>query len=158
MNKALNMFNKSQRFPMGKRIFSWMVCRQAPYFKTIHPLFVELQPGRCVIKMKKRKSVTNHLGTMHAIAMCNLVELAGGIGTDVSIPAHMRWIPKGMTVEYLTLATTDLTGIFETDIRELENWDMKKLFPATVNCYDKDGTVVMRGTINIHLSPRKKHD
>lgn len=155
MSKALDMFNSMKEYPMGKRIYSWVVCRQAPYFSTISPLFEELRPGRCVIKMKKRRAVTNHLGTVHAIAMCNLVELAGGIGTDVSIPDNMRWIPSGMTVEYLALAKTDLTGIFETDIKELKKWDTKKQFPATVNCYDTGGNVVMRGTINIHLSLKK---
>lgn len=156
MSKALDMFTSIKGYPMGKRIYSWLVCRQAPYFSTISPLFEELQPGRCVIKMKKKRAVTNHLGTVHAIAMCNLVELAGGIGTDVSIPGNMRWIPKGMTVEYIALAKTDLTGVFETDIKQLEKWDIKKLFPATVNCYDTDGNVVMRGTINMHLSLKKR--
>jgi len=156
MSQALNMFNRMKGYPAGKRIYSWIVCRKAPYFGTIKPLFDELTPGKCVIKMKKRRSVTNHLGTVHAIAMCNLVELAAGVGTDVSIPGNLRWIPRGMTVEYIALATTDLTGIFETDFRQLDNWDITKLFPATVNCYDTSGKVVMRGTVNMHLSRKKK--
>ena len=106
--------------------------------------------------MKKKRAITNHLGTVHAIAMCNLVELAGGVGTDVSIPENMRWIPRGMTVEYLALAKTDLTGIFETDINQLTGWDINKDFPALVNCYDTSGNAVMRGTINMHLSLKKR--
>ena len=156
MSKALDMFDKMKGYPMGRNLYSWLVCRQAPYFGTIHPYFVEVKPGRCVIKMKKKRAITNHLGTVHAIAMCNLVELAGGVGTDVSIPENMRWIPRGMTVEYLALAKTDLTGIFETDINQLKGWDIKKEFPAVVNCCDTSGNVVMRGTINMHLSLKKR--
>lgn len=141
---------------MGKKIFSMLVCRKAPYFGTIKPLFEELEPGRCVIRMKKRKAVTNHLKTVHAIAMCNIVELAGGICTDVSVPPDVRWIPGGMTVEYLSLAKTDLTGVCNIDLEKLKVWDLKKNFPAEVNLYDTSGAVVMRGTINIHLSLKKK--
>lgn len=43
----------------------------------------------------------NHIGTVHAIAMCNMAELAGGTMTEVTVPSTHRWIPKGMTVEYL---------------------------------------------------------
>lgn len=156
MNKALNIYNTLKGYPMGKKLFSWILCRRAPYFGTISPLITVLEPGKCMVKMKKRRAVTNHLGTVHAIAMCNLVELAGGLGTDVSIPENMRWIPGGMTVEYLALAKTDLTGIFETDIKKLEKWNMKKPFPAEVKCYDTNEKVVMKGTISMHLSLKKK--
>jgi hypothetical protein len=156
MSKALNLFNSMQGYTGGKRLFSWLVCRKARYFGTIKPYVVELKPGKCVIKMKKRKAVTNHLNTVHAIAMCNIVELAGGMGMDVSIPDHYRWIPSGMTVEYLALAKTDLTGIFETDINKIREWDLNKPYPAIVNCLDTDGKIVMRGTIDIHLSLKKK--
>lgn len=156
MNKILKTYNMLKDFPAGKRIFSFLVCRQARYFGTINPLFEELKPGRCVIRMKKRKSVTNHLKTVHAIAMCNLVELAGGVCTDVSIPEGFRWIPKGMTVEYIALAKSDLKGVCDIDLEKVSRWDLTEDFPAEVNCYDTSGTVVMRGIINMHLSKKKR--
>ncbi|WP_269431109.1 DUF4442 domain-containing protein [Photobacterium gaetbulicola] len=42
---------------------------------------------------------SNHLNAVHAIAMFNMAELAGGMMTDVSIPVNSRWIPVGMMVE-----------------------------------------------------------
>jgi len=156
MNKIIKIFNFLKGYPEGKRIFSFLVCRQAPYFSTIKPLFEELEPGRCVITMKKRKSVTNHLKTVHAIAMCNLVELAGGICTDVSIPGGVRWIPKGMSVEYLALAKSDLRGICSIDLEKVKTWDLDRDFPVEVNLYDTSGTAVMKGTITMHLSVKKK--
>lgn len=155
MNRILKIYNSLQGKPFGKRLFSYLTCKNAPYFGSIKPLFVELKPGRCVIFMKKRKSLTNHIKTVHAIAMCNLVELAGGICTDVSLPDGVRWIPSGMTVEYLALAKTDLTGICNINVDALKNWDFNKVFPAEVNVYDTSENVVMRGTINIHLSKKK---
>lgn len=155
MNKAIKTFNSLKGIPFGKKIFSYIICSKAPYFKTIRPLFVELEPGKCVIFMKKRKSVTNHLKTVHAIAMCNLVELAGGLCTDVSIPEGIRWIPKGMTVEYLALAKTDLLGVCNIDVEKIKVWDLSKDYPAEVNLYDTSDKIVMRGVINIHLSQKR---
>jgi len=155
MNRILKTYNSLKGIPLGKRLFSYITCKSAPYFGSIRPLFQELEPGKCIILMKKRKSVTNHIKTVHAIAMCNLVELAGGVCTDVSLPDGVRWIPKGMTVEYLALAKTDLKGVCLIDLEKLKNWDFGKDFPADVNVFDTSEKIVMRGTINMHLSRRK---
>lgn len=156
MNRSLKIYNRLHGIPSGKRIFSFIVGKQAPYFSTIRPLFEELEPGKCVISMKKRRSVTNHLKTVHAIAMCNLVELAGGICTDVTVPEGVRWIPKGMTVEYLALAKSSLKGICNIDLQELNTWDLNNDFPVEVNLFDTTGNVVMRGVITMHLSRKNR--
>ena len=63
----------------------------------------------------------NHIGTVHAIALCNLAELSAGVMTDATIPASMRWIPKGMTVEYLKKATGTMRGVATPDIPAVES-------------------------------------
>lgn len=64
-------------------------------------MFEDLKPGYCAVSIKKHRAVLNHLGTVHAIAMCNMAELAGGTMTDATVPKTHRWIPKGMQVEYV---------------------------------------------------------
>ena len=155
MNRILKTYNRLASLPLGRRIFSFLACVNAPYFSTIKPLFISLEPGRCEILMKKRRSVTNHLKTVDAIAMCNLVELAGGVCTDVSLPDDLRWIPRGMTVEYIALAKTDLKGVCLIDTERLKNWNLAEDFPAEVNCYDTSGNVVMRGIIKMHISRKR---
>ena len=81
MNAALSAWRRLQAKPFGKAIFSRAVCFKAPYFGTISPRFAELQPGRARVSMRKRRAVQNHIGTVHAIAMCNLAELAAGTVT-----------------------------------------------------------------------------
>jgi hypothetical protein len=51
-----------------------------------------------------RKEVTNHLASVHAIALSNAAKLAGGMMIEISIPSGAKWIPKGMKVEYLAKA------------------------------------------------------
>ena len=98
---VLATYRRLARWPAGRWLFSRRVCWKAPYFASIAPRIEVLEPGRCVATIRHRRAVTNHLGTVHAIALCNLAEFTGGLGCDASLPPSMRWIPKGMTVAYL---------------------------------------------------------
>jgi len=111
MQKTLKLYQSLAHLPLGKIIFSKTLCFLTPYFSSIKPLVEELGPGRCVVLMKKRRAVTNHLNTVHAIAMCNMAELAGGLMTEVTLTQGKRWIPSGMTVKYKKKAKTNLTAI-----------------------------------------------
>jgi len=137
----------------GKWIFSKLVCLKAPYFSTIHPRFEALRPGYCEVHIKKRRGVLNHIGTVHAIAMCNMAELAGGIMTDVSIPATHRWIPKGMTVEYLGKAKTNLRAIAE--LSPIPSFDGSSDLPVTVKILDANDKTIFRAVITMLVSQKK---
>lgn len=88
-------FGRLSGSAIGRWLFSRLVCWRAPYFGSIHPHIETLEPGRCVVRLRQRRRIQNHLGTVHAIALCNAAELAGGLATDVTIPGSMRWIPQG---------------------------------------------------------------
>ena len=107
---SLKLFRLLGRTAAGRWTFTRIICAKAPYFASISPLIEELAPGRCVVLLRDRRRVRNHIGTVHAIAMCNAAELAGGLATDVSIAPTQRWIPKGMTVRYLHKAKGTLTA------------------------------------------------
>ncbi len=113
MNQTLAMFNQA-----GAEKFTELACQMAPYFKSISPLFLALEPGYAEVQLKKARAVENHLGTVHAIAMCNAAELAAGTMTQASIPHGMRWIPKKMEVEYQRKAKTDLRAV--ADARDID--------------------------------------
>jgi acyl-coenzyme A thioesterase PaaI-like protein len=136
--------------PGGKWLFSRIVCTRAPYFASIRPRFVELRPGRSEVRIRKHRSVLNHLGTVHAIAMCNMAELAAGTVTDVTIPGTHRWIPKGMTVHYLQKATTDLRAVAELEF--LPALGDSAEIPVTVEVFDANGEAVLRAVIRMWLS------
>jgi len=103
MSQFLSMFNQ-----MGSEKFSDGIGQLAPYFATIDPEITEFKSGFCKLILRNQKKIHNHLGTIHAIAMCNAAELVAGMTTDASIPVGARWIPQGMAVKYLAKAKTDL--------------------------------------------------
>lgn len=153
-NLALQSWNRLSRLPLGPQAWSRLVTVRAPYFRSITPQMVELAPGHCVAVMKKRWRITNHLGTVHAIAMCNLAEFAGGLMTEVSVPASHRWIPKGMSVEYLRKATTDLRAVCAS--LPLPDFGSEPFeWPVPVDVLDLQGDTVFRAVIRMWVSPQR---
>ncbi len=144
MSELLDLYQSA-----GNALFSEKICDIVPYFATIEPQFVALLPGYAEVTMPNTRKVHNHLGTVHAIAMCNLAEIAAGLMTDVSIPENSRWIPVGMNVRYLAKAKTDLRGI--ADGREID-WSSPGDKSIPVSITDKDDIEVCAATIIVKVS------
>ena len=150
---VLQLYRKLERKPLGRWLFSMLVCLKAPYFGSIRPRIVSLQPGRGAATIRHRRRVTNHIGTVHAIALCNLAEFVGGLTCDVSIPGTMRWIPKGMTVEYLKKAIGTQHAVATPAFPPHESAEGYDL-PMEVVVTDAAGDTVFRARIAMWVSPR----
>lgn len=137
----------------GRWAFSTAVCLKAPYFLSIRPTFVSMDPGRVEVSMPKRWGITNHIGTVHAIAMCNAAELAGGTCVEVSLPGHLRWIPVGMEVQYIALAKTSLRAVATINVDDLQEPGDKIV---AVDLIDTNDVVVFHADIRMRLSEKKK--
>ncbi len=137
----------------GKWAFSRMLCFKAPYFGTIRPRFEELRPGFCELGIRKRRAVLNHLGSVHAIAMCNMAELAGGTMTEVTVPSSHRWIPKSMVVQYLKVAKSDLAAVATP--RTQIDLSQAGEFQVDVVVRNQEGETVFTALITMWVTPRK---
>lgn len=152
---VLSLYRRMRRWPAGRWLFSRAVCHRAPYFATIAPLVTVLEPGRCEVRMQDRRRLRNHIGGVHAIAMCNLAELAAGLMTDATIGAGLRWIPKGMAVEYQGRANGPLLAVAtpEADTPALaggQEW------PVAVAVSDRSGQQVFHARVVMWVTPAKK--
>jgi acyl-coenzyme A thioesterase PaaI-like protein len=152
-SSVLELYRRTTRWPGGEWLFARAVCWRAPYFATIAPRITRLEPGRCEATLRHRRKVTNHIGTVHAIALCNLAELSGGLVTDASIPTSMRWIPKGMQVEYLKKAVGRMRAVATPDFVPVASDDAYAL-PVTVAITDAAGDAVFRARIAMWVSPK----
>ena len=148
--KLWMMLGKSS---FGQWMVSKIVCFKAPYFSSIKPRFIKIEPGCVEVSMKKRRSVQNHIKTVHAIAMCNAAELAGGTCLDVSLTSGMRWIPVGMKVQYLKMAKTDLKIICQVDNYD---WNDAQDVIMPVGVFDTDGDEVFHADITMRISLKKR--
>jgi acyl-coenzyme A thioesterase PaaI-like protein len=131
--------------PGGKRLFSWLVGRTAPYTATIGGRVRELAPCRAVATLRDRRKVRNHLRSVHAIAQINLAEMVSGLAVMYSMPDGLRGIPVHLEIDYekkargTITATCDLPGpIPEPPAGE------RVAFEAPVVLTDPEGDVVSR--------------
>jgi acyl-coenzyme A thioesterase PaaI-like protein len=149
-NSVLALYERCRRLPFGDRLFTTIVARRAPYFRSISPHIVSLTPGACEVLVKKARPVLNHIGTVHVIAIVNGLEMAMGVMAEASIPAGLRWIPKGMNVNYTAKAGTD--------IRCLARLDQSAWRPGEVDvdvvAQDADDEPVVKGTIRLWISEK----
>lgn len=152
MPSILDLWNTSSALPQGRRLFSLAFSQKAPYFASVRPMFVDLRPNYAELKIKKRRGVQNHIGTVHAIALCNGLEAAMGALAEVTIPDHKRWIPKGMDISYTAKADSDIRCIAETDPEQWES-DNPDLH-VRVKGVRKDGTVVIEGVIRLWVTEK----
>jgi acyl-coenzyme A thioesterase PaaI-like protein len=152
-SKTLTLWRTLSGSAPGRWLFSRLLCLKAPYFSSIRPLFDVLEPGKAVARIRKRRAVTNHIGTVHAIAMANLCELVAGTVTEVSVPRSMRWIPRSMKIDYLARAETDLTG--EATLPAIHDGGAQDIVvPVAVT--DKSGKQVVLAYITMYLSPKSR--
>lgn len=150
--KVLDLYDRATRMPLGKGAFSFAFALKAPYFLTIAPTLVELRPNHAEVRVRKWWGVHNHIGTVHAIAVANGLEMAMGALAEASIPDGLRWIPKGMELEYLAKSTSTLLATADTDPAD---WEQPGEIAVRVQATRDDGTVVVRGVIRLHLSATK---
>lgn len=151
MSTALTAWNRLKGNAAGRWLFTRVVCWRAPYFASIRPLFLQLGDGSVEVRMRKRRSVSNHIGTVHAIAMANLCEIAAGTMMEALLDPSLRWIPREMTIRYLARATTDVVA------RSI----MPQVLPGqvqdavvAVSVHDTSGAEVVRADITMYLSPK----
>ena len=155
MANVADLYKTSTALPLvGDRVFSSAFAQKAPYFWSIRPRFTVIEPNHAELVIPKRRAVQNHLGTVHAIALCNGLEAAMGALAEATIPSHKRWIPKGMEVSYTAKATTDITCIAETDPAQWTSDDPD--LPVRVKGIRKDGTVVIEGEIRLYVTDKPK--
>jgi len=147
------LYRRLSLLPRGRTLFSLVFEQAAPYFRTARPRFVALGPNRAELTIRKRRRVQNHLGTVHVIAICNGLEAAMGALAEATIPAHRRWIPRGMEVDYAAKATTDITCVATTDPADWARTGDVEV-PVQVVATRSDGTAVVEGTIRLWVTDR----
>ena len=152
-SKALQLYRRLKSWPAGRWLFTRLICWKAPYFGSIAPRIAHLEPGLCVGYLRHRRKVRNHIGTVHAIAMCNLAELVMGVMVDASTPAGMRWIPKAMQVRYLKKANGTITATARLREPLAVSGDGYEV-DVPVELHDDHSQLVCEITVTCWISPR----
>ena len=78
-----------------------------------------------------------------------------GLAAEVSIPSHLRWIPKGMDVSYKTAGRSSLTAACTVDASTHFHLDAYPgTVPLPVSVTDDDGTEVSAAVVHLWVTER----
>ncbi len=150
-NTALTAWRRLRGLPLGRWLFTRAVCLRAPYFASLSPLILEIEPDHVTARVRKRRKVKNHIGTVHALACANLCELCAGVLMEAAVPADRRWIPRGMSIEYLAKAATDVTA---TARLPETRWEDGEDVPVDVSVRGEDGREVVHAVIRMYITAK----
>lgn len=143
-------WQRLSRLPGGRRVFSLLLGALIPYTGTIRPEVVDLGPGMALIRMRDRRRVRNHLGSIHAIALANLGEVASGLALTDGLPDTVRGIVVSITVDYLKKARGTLTAECRCTVPEVRE---RTEFSVTADIRNEGGDSVARATVRWLLEP-----
>jgi acyl-coenzyme A thioesterase PaaI-like protein len=102
--------------------------------------------------MRDRRRLRNHLGSIHAIAIANVAELASGLAMTTALPPHIRGIVTNFQIHYLKKARGTLTAEAHCAVPQISE-DSNHDFNSTVT--DATGDVVARATVTWRLGPAR---
>jgi acyl-coenzyme A thioesterase PaaI-like protein len=147
------MWQRLSAVPTGTRLFSAAAAARVPYFASIVPHVVRMEPGLAEVTVPKWFFIYNHLHTVHAIASCNAAEMAMGMLMEATVPTSHRWIPKAMTVTYLAKATTSLRATARLDPPDFALITEGADIVVPVSVTDRHGVEVVHADITTWVTP-----
>ncbi len=149
--RLLKTWQKLHHKPLGKWLFKQVIAKNIPYTGSIKADIQKLEPGHCEVLLKFRRSNTNHLNSVHALALSNLGELTGGLAVMTGLPSHIRGIVTNINTEYLKKARGDLIAIASVEIPAVNQPKTTHLIQA--NIYDSEKDLVCTVNVKWLLSP-----
>ncbi len=150
--RILALWRRLSPWPGGAWLFSRLLGRMVPYSGSMGAVVRALEPGRAVVELRDRRKVRNHLGSVHAVALANLGELASGLAVLGGQPPGVRGILVRLEVEYHKKARGRLEARSEASLAAV---DARREEAVTAHIVDPGGEEVATVTAHWLLAPKE---
>lgn len=146
----LNEWQRRAHSRLGRWLFARSLWRRAPYLRILRPRLLELRPALCRVALASSKHVRSSEGTVHSAALSSLCELGAALVTEVTLPWKLYASARGLSIEYLQPARSDVTATARLDKSE---WLGTERIAVPVSLLDSDGAEVARGVVSLQVAP-----
>lgn len=112
-NKLSHLVDSVNKLPQGMRVWllSTIIGRIVRFAGTAGTRVEKLTPNECIIVMRNKKKVQNHIGSVHAAAMALMAESATGFITGLSVPDSRILVIRTLELEYKRRASGDMKAV-----------------------------------------------
>lgn len=151
--RLLALWRRLQPFPGGEWLFARLFAYTVPYSGSTRPRIRILEPGHAEVEIPDRRANRQHLGSVHAIALMNVAEMASGLAMMAGLPDTVRGIVTSLSMTYHKKARGTIRAVSRVTVPTVtEDRD----FDVTAECVDREGTVVATATVRWRLGPDRK--
>ena len=121
-NKLARIVENLKKLPAGMDMaaISFAIGKLVKFAGTSGVEFVALSSSTVHVRIRNRKKVQNHIGSVHAAAMALLAETATGIVVGMNVPDGRTPVIKTMKVDYLKRAKGDMEAIATLTPEDIE--------------------------------------
>jgi acyl-coenzyme A thioesterase PaaI-like protein len=149
----LALWRRLQPLPGGQWLFARIFAYTVPYSGSTKPRIRVLEPGHAEVEIPDRRANRQHLGSVHAIALMNVAEMASGLAMMAGLPDTVRGIVTSLSMTYHKKARGTIRAVSRVTVPTVtEDRD----FDVTAECVDREGTVVATATVRWRLGPDRK--
>ena len=140
-----------QGLPQGKRLYSALLGLYVPYTGSMGAQVEHIGMGEACVALKERRGVRNHLRSIHAIALANLVELAGNLALSYSMPVDARFIVSRMEIDYIKKARGTIRARCRCPIPTSNE---RQTYIIPVEVFNEAGELLVKATLHSLVGPR----
>jgi len=138
LNKIVSKVNALPEF-MRSKALTTLFGTSVKFTGTTGVKVEELSPNRAVISLKNKKSVQNHIGSVHAVASILIAESATGYVVGMNIPDTSVPVIKTIKADYVKRAQGDMRAVSSLTSKQIKDMQTKEKGETVVPVVVTDG-------------------
>ena len=121
-NKLRQLVESANRAPLwlSRRLITWMFRFKVKFAGTASIDILSTNFTSARLRLQNRRSIQNHIGSVHAAGMALLAESATGFLVGVNLPDDKLPLLKSMHLQYVKRATGDLLAVASLTPEQIE--------------------------------------
>ncbi len=150
--RLLALWRRLSALPGGEWLFAKLFARTVPYSGSVKPRIKVLEPGHAEVEIPDIRANRQHLGSVHAIALMNVAEMASGLAMMAGLPANVRGIVTTLSMTYHKKARGTIRAVSRVTVPTVTQ---DQDFEVVAECFDPGGTRVATGRVTWRLGPAR---
>ncbi len=148
--RLLGLWRRLRPLPGGEWLFAKLFAYTVPYSGSVKPRIKILDPGHAEVEIPDIRANRQHLGSVHAIALMNVAEMASGLAMMAGLPGNVRGIVTTLSMTYHKKARGTIRAVSRVTVPTVTT---DQDFEVVAECLDPSGTVVATGRVTWRLGP-----